>query len=91
MDLQLLVKKAANDAYLKEKLPTWPDVNAAIEHYDGCQNVARWLPRGKDTPKATVAILPLPKHPDAAQSCPGCACAAYHAVIMKIAKSAIPE
>lgn len=91
MDLAAIVKQAANDAYLKETLPTWQDTTAAVEHYDDCKNVARWLPRGKETPKETVRILPLPKHPQAAISCPGCACAAYHAVMTKIAKSALPE
>jgi hypothetical protein len=87
----VLVKKAADDAYLKEKLPHWAQLSDALEHYENCQNTSRWLPRGKDIPKATRSLLPLPKHPEAADSCPGCACAIYHSVMIKIAKSMVPE
>jgi hypothetical protein len=91
MNFEEAARKATNELYLKATIPTWDDMDKLAIHYEGCPAVGKWLGRNGNTPKDSLKVFPLPKHPDASRSCPGCCCDVFQSCLIRVANSSSKE
>jgi hypothetical protein len=91
MNFEEAMRKAASEMYLKGSVPTWENPDKLADHYIDCGSVSRWLGRSGNTPKDSLKLFPLPKHPNADRSCPGCCCDLFQSCLIRVANSGSKE